>query len=252
MKNNILFSLLLTFSLVCHGQIGNSDGGQVVGGTSLGYIGGDHLPDAFLKSGKRTLKYEHIQGTPYIDNKQEEQNAETIGKLYTSKGKYVNTFFMRYNGYTDNMELSLIDNGIDYFFLKKKPNSWYVVLGENQYKCYEYYDNNQNKLGFFVVLSENSKEEYSLFRKEKVLFKPRVNEKNGFLSATPDRFVKGKNSYFLKYGDKMMKVPKNKKEFFKLFHTKQDLLKSYIKKNRYSTSNQKDLNAIVTYYNSII
>jgi len=234
------------------GQIGNSDGRQITNGSNIGFIRGDHLPDSFLKSGNKTIKYKHINGTPYINNKQELKYDIPIGKLFTSRNEYVNTFFMRYNAFNDNIELSLIDDGINYYLLEKKPNSWYLTLGANKYRAYQYILKKEMTVGFFVILSESDTLNYSLLKKEKVIFKDETKEKSSFVSYTPAEFKKGKSAYYLKVEEKLSKVPRKQKDFLKLFHQKKEELKAFIKKNKYSIPDESDLIAIISYYNTII
>jgi len=252
MKKQVLSFFLFISFFYSFGQIASQDDGRVRSGSNFGFIQGNHLPDSFLKSRRRTLKYEDIEGTPYINNKQELKHDIPIGTLYSSDFKFMITLFLRYNAYTDNMELSLIDDGIDYQLLKKKPDAWYIVLGKNKYRAYEYYSDDKNVVGFFVIISENDRDHYSLFKKEKIIFQNEIIKKDGFLPSTPDQFKRAKDSYFLRYGEKMMKISRNKKDFFKLFHTKQNILKEYIKTNKYKITNEKDLLVIITYYNSLI
>jgi hypothetical protein len=223
-----------------YSQIGNSDGRQIINGSNIGFLRGDHLPDSFLKSGNKTIKYEDINGTPYIDNKQELIHNIPTGKLYTSGNEYINSFFIRYNAYSDNMELSLIDDGIEYFLLKKQVDAWYVILGKHTYRTYDYIEENKNKLGFFVIISKGDSKYCTLLKKEIVTFKDAVAQQNAFITASPPSFSNVKNTYFIKIGDAVQKVPKK------------NILSEKLKKRKYNLSKEKDLLEIVNYYNSIV
>jgi len=250
MKRIIISFLLFSFSFHLFGQIGNQNGSPLTNGSNIGFLRSDHLPDSFLKSDGKTFKYNDINGSPYIDNRQELKYEIPIGKLYTSKFKLVNTLFLRYNAFTDNMELSTIDDGIDYYILKKKSNSWYIVLGENKYRAYEFSSNGQNQIGFFSIVSEKDTNQYSLLKKEKIIFKNEVKEKNGFLSSFPAEFRRIKDTYFVKIKERVIRIPKKKKDFFNLFSTKQNELKKFINKNKLKITREKDLFEIINYYNS--
>ena len=251
MKKVILLFFLSIPFYYSYCQIGKRDSGSIINGSNISFIHGDHLPDSFLKSGNKTFKYKDISGTPYIDNKQELTHNTPTGKLYTSENELINTLFIRYNAYSDNMELSSLDDGINYYLLKKKTNAWYIVLGKNRYRAYNYSLENEQKLGFFVIISNDDINYCTLLKKESVLFKDQVAEQNAFITPSPPSFTKAKNTYFIKIGDAVQKIPKKKKDFLELFLIKKDKLKKYLNENNHKLSREKDLLAIVNYYNSI-
>ncbi len=86
----------------------------------------------------RDIKYEHIEGSPYIDNNSGANKNIPIDKFYTASNEYLETALARYNAYTDDMEVSLLNDGLDYYFLKKKPKSFYIMLGKITYRAYEF------------------------------------------------------------------------------------------------------------------
>lgn len=249
--------ILFLFLLICASsnsfcQIGNQTTGNVVSSSNFGFIQGNHLPNSFLKTGNKIIRYKDIDGTPYVDNKQKLIHEIPSGKIYTSEFKLMNTLFIRYNGLTDNMELSKIDDGIDYYVLKKKPNAWYVVLGTNKYKSYNYNAIDGLKIGFFVIVSIHDNKYCTLLKKEKVNFKDAVVEQNAFIPSSSARFTKAKNRFYIKIGDAINEVPKKEKDFVKLFIKNKDLLEIYLAKNKYKLNNQKDVLKIIDYYNSIV
>ena len=143
----LIISFIYPFLLV-YSQVIVQDEGQVLSASNFGFIKSDHLPTSFLSSSNRTLNYSEIKGSPYIDNGQELKNNKTIGNVYSADFKFISTVFIRYNAYTDNMELSLIDNGVDYYHLKKQANSWVVELGKCKYRVYNYKMDGDYQLGF--------------------------------------------------------------------------------------------------------
>ena len=64
-----LFTLLIIFNCgLTFSQNITRDSGSIISGSNLSFITGNHLPDSFLKSDKGIIKYENIEGSPYIDN----------------------------------------------------------------------------------------------------------------------------------------------------------------------------------------
>ena len=224
MKTILLF-LLISTSISSFCQIGSQTPGNITSGSNFGFIQGNHLPDSFLKSNNKTFSYKDINGTPYIVDKKELVRGIPTGKLYTSDFELINTLFIRYNAFADNMEISKIDDGIDYYLLKKKSNAWYIVLGNNKYRAYNYPSENQQRIGFFVIVSENDTGYCALLKKEKVIFKNAKAEQNAFITSSGPSFVKTKGVYFIKIGDALSKIPKKKKDFVNLFIINKDLLK---------------------------
>lgn len=248
----IIFLFLSTF-YYSYGQTPlQSDGRQITNGSNIGFIRGDHLPDSFLKSGNKTINYKDINGTPYTYNKQKIINGIPSGKLYDSEFKLINTLYIRYNAFSDNMELSKIDDSIDYYLLKKEHNAWYIVLGENKYRAYNYRKKDRDDIGFFVIISDNDDKYCTLLKKEKIIFKDAVAQQNAFVTSSPTRFTKEKDIYYIKIGDALMQIPKKEKDFIKLFLNKKEQLKKHLTKNKYKLNKEKDLLEIVNYYNSII
>tara|TARA_R110002073_G_scaffold279026_1_gene443223 strand:- start:517131 stop:517913 length:783 start_codon:yes stop_codon:yes gene_type:complete len=249
----IVFLLFIGSPFVfCFSQVIQRDAGQVVSGSNFGFMSGDHLPDSFLKSGNKTYNYNEIQGTPYIDNNQALRFNKPTGKIYTADKEFINTFFMRYNAYTDNVEVSHKDDGIDYYLLNKQVNAWYLALGEATYRAYSYTLDDQNAIGFFVIVSKTDTNYCTLLKKETVTFKDAVVGENAFVTATPPLFNRPKTEYYLKIGDLVQKVPKKSKDLFKLFLLKRELLKEYLSDHKYKLNKEEDLLQIVNYYNSIV
>jgi len=251
-KQAIIFLFLGTF-FYSYGQVSlQSDGRQITNGSNVGFFRGNHLPDSFLKSGNKTINYKDINGTPYTDNKQKMIHGIASGKLYDSEFKLLNTLFIRYNAFTDNIELSKIDDGIDYFLLKKKVDAWYINLGENMYRAYNYSLENEQKIGFFVIISKDDSKYCTLLKKEKVIFKDAVAQQNAFITASPASFRRASDTYFIKIGNSVNLIPKKKKDFLQLFLLKKELLKKHLDANKYKLTKEKDLITIINYYNSIV
>ena len=249
----VFIFLLLSTIFYSYGQAPvQSDGRQITNGSNVGFFRGDHLPDSFLKSGNKTINYKDINGTPYTDNKQKTIHGIPSGKLLDSEFKLINTLFIRYNAFSDNIELSKIDDGIDYYLLKKKVDAWYIVLGENKYRAYNYYIDGKSLIGFFVIISNDDKKYCSLLKKEKVTFKNEVVGQNAFVTPSPSHFSNVKDIYYIKIGKAVNEIPKKEKNFIKLFLTKKEELKKHLIENKYKLNKEKDLLAIIKYYNSLI
>ncbi|MFV9552317.1 hypothetical protein [Algibacter sp. PT7-4] len=249
-KALLVFCIIFSFNTML-GQIFTKGDGQVISSSNFGFIKGNHLPDGFLSSDGSNLRYENIQGSPYINNNSGAENNLPIGKAYTENSKYIGTAFIRYNAYTDNMEISLMDDGVDYYLLKKEIGFLYIVLKKKTYRAYEYLDNNKKALGFFVIESEKDTNMCTLLKKEKVIFKEETKPKNSFLTSSPARFNRIKDTYYLMFENKAKLVPKKRKDLWVLFPEKQKEIKAFIESEKIKPTNINDLQNVVNYYNSL-
>ncbi|KAA3625437.1 MAG: hypothetical protein DWP94_00885 [Flavobacterium sp.] len=194
-----------------------------------------------------TLTYEEIEGTPYIDNFSGADNNLPLGKLYTADMTYITTALVRYNAYTDDMEVSLLEDGVDYYLLKKQPDFLYVVLKDKKYRAFQY----QEVSSFFVILSEDDTQACTLLKKEKVVFVKAEKPKSSFVTATAASFKRLRDTYFLKLGDKLYEVPKKKKLFYALFEGKEEAVKAYMNANQLKHTREKDLLQLARHYNNL-
>lgn len=251
MKNTVVALFLMVSCTVAVAQIGTGDGGEIVSSTNLGYLGSNHLPDSFLKSKNKVVTYNDVEGTPYINNNSGANNNLPIGKVYDKDFKYISTAFIRYNAYTDNMEVSLMNDGVDYYHLKKQPNFFYVVLNKKKYRAYNYTDDKAAKIGYFIIISEDDKENAVLLKKEKILFKKAAQANNSFVTSTPPSFIKTKDAFYVKLGEEISKVSKKKKEFFSMFKDKSLQTKAFVSDNKLKISKEESLLKIINYYNEL-
>ena len=147
------------------------------------------------------------------------------------------------------MEVSVTDNGADFYHLIKTSESYYIVFEKKKYRAY----NHDEKISFFVIASENDQTPCTLLVQEKVLFKEEIKAENSFLSDTPANFRRIKDQYFLKFGVQgIVAIPKKTKDFIPLFPAHNSLIKKYISSHKLKTKNPKDVLEIVRYYNSLM
>ncbi len=193
------------------------------------------------------VKYENIEGSPYIDNSVGANKLLPICKFYSPEFEYMETALARYNAYTDNIEVSLLEDGVNYYLLRKKLNFLYIMLGQKIYRAYEF----DNKIGYFVILSKNDKGKCVLLKKERVSFKKEEKAENSFVTSSSNRFEKLKDIFYFKFAEGLVKIPKNKKQFYSLFKNKKDDIKIFTESNRLKIAKNKDLLKISEYYETL-
>lgn len=243
-----IVAILFSFNCV-YPQIISQGEGQVVGSSNIGFIRGNHLPDSFLNSKNKSIEYKDIEGSPYVNNNLGHENNLPIGKIHDRNNTYINTVFVRYNAFTDNMEVSLIDDGVNYYILKKETNFLYIILKDKKYRAYQYNDNNNLKFGYFIILNGDDNKKCFLLKKEKVVYEEKKESTNSFLTSTPPRFRRLKDELFIKIENEIFKIPKKNKHFFSYFKENRKFIEDFIIKNKLKVSKQKDLISVVKYYN---
>lgn len=241
-----IFLFLLIFSNSI-GQIPTQGSGQVITGSNVSIFDNLNSSNLSLESNPKTLTYEHIEGSPYIDNAVGANKNLPIGKFYTPEFEYMETALARYNAFTDNMEVSLLEDGVDYYLLKKKSNFLYIILGEKTYRAYEM----NGTIGFFVILSKDDTQKCTLLKKESVSFIKEKKAASSFVNGTPNSFRRMRDIFYFKIDKTLVEIPRRKKQFYALFTEKKNPIKDYIASNNLKITSQEDLLKIANYYNSL-
>ena len=238
----LIFNILYTYAQSASGDLVSKDSSQVR------LITNNYIPFKLLKSSlKISETYQNIQGSPYIQNTIGTRNIP-ICKIFDSNMKFLGSALGFYNAYMDEMEISTIDNGLDYYLLKKNSDFLYIRFSNKTYKVYDF----DYKPNYFIILSENDTGVCTLLKKEKVYFLKRSSETVSLIEGDEASFMRAKDSYFLKIDNAVFKIPKNKKAFFNLFKEKNELVKKYTKEKNLKLTLEDDLLSIVTYYNSLL
>ncbi len=220
--------------------------GQVIG-DNLTVFDPKNMSVVLYKSNSIESNDSTVEGSPYINNNPGADNNLPIAKFYSTDFKYIETALARYNAYTGDMEISLADDGLDYYYLKKRPNSFYILLGKTTYRAYEF----KNGINFFVIVSKSDKEKCGLLKKETIVFKKGEKASSSFVTGTPDNFRRLKDVYYFKLESSIKEIPKKKKQLHNIFAEKNSEMKEYIDATKLKLSNEEDLLRISEYYNSL-
>jgi hypothetical protein len=196
---------------------------------------------------RSSLSYDDIEGTPYIDNNSGAENNLPLGKLYTPEMEYITTALIRYNAYTDTMEASPLEDGVDYFLLKKEANFVYLVLKKKTYRAYIH----EGTLGYFVILSEEDKGPCTLLKKEKVAFKKAEHPRNSSIPPTPSSFRRLADVLYFKFDTQLVEIPRQKKKFYTLFGQHAEAIKTYVAEHGLKITDTEDLLLVAGYYNGL-
>ena len=242
----IFYCLLFTFSQ-SFSQLPPRSSGSVSTGSNVSVFDNNRFSEYTFDSRNKVLKYENIEGSPYINNNSGANNNLPIGKFYSTDFEYISTALARYNAYTDDMEVSMLEDGVDYYLLKKQEDFFYIILKKKTYRAYRH----KNKLGFYVILSKDDKSKCTLLKKERIVFKKAEKPQNSFETSKPESFKKVRDTYYFKFENRLIEIPKKRKAFYGLFSENKDEMKRHIEANRLKMNSEKDLLKIAAHYNTL-
>jgi hypothetical protein len=186
------------------------------------------------------IDWDNVKGSPYMD-----QNYK-LGQFFVDKKSYGNVM-MRFNTYTDEIELMPID-GEEVGALMKIDNSR-LTFENKTLKLLSYKDEDGNvQKGYFLVL--NTSHNVKLLLKKKCVFSPNEKALTANQADRAAKFTQYDYFYILKEGTPIMVSPK-KKDIVKLFPDKKNEIKGYIKSERLKLKKQEDFAKLVDYIASL-
>lgn len=188
-------------------------------------------------------------------NKEVNLEKETKGSqyfqdsfLYAFVDDMEKPFKMRYNAFFDEMEFE--QEGVIYDLDKEQYQSVNFDDINKKFVLVNYRDGNDNKRGFLVELVGSQKT--SLLKSEKIIFVEGKKAASGFGIDTVSEYKPDKEKYFLKLADgSIVSAPGSKNKFVQLFSGKEKEIEKFIKKNRTSLSDEKELKKLVEYINTL-
>lgn len=205
----------------------------------------DHLHFE-TRMGKEPLSsvdiYEKIAGTPWLDN------DFTDGSLITRDSLMYVNIPLRYNIFKDEMEFLIGDSNTPRA-ISNPRNFLFIHLEDKVFSYLTYQDGNRPAQGYFEILTEG--ECQVLMRRRTDYAEPKGAW--GFDEAKPARFVRKRNSYYLKSGRQLPReINLNRRSILQAFDEKQDEITGFVRENNLSYRNIDDLVRMAEYYNRLI
>jgi hypothetical protein len=196
----------------------------------------DHL---LIKDAKKNLGLEDgvdVVGTPYLNK------SFADGEVVFDNGSR-NAVPLRYNIHKDWVEF-------------RQNNQTYVLDPDNRIKrvtiAQDVYVVDKFKsnapLGYYKLLDSG---QVSLLSKQVVLYKEYQPAQALQSSASPPKYTRVADQFFLKVGQGELRKVDNVKNVILAFPDKHDALKEFAKKEGISTKNEEDLKQLIAYYNSL-
>lgn len=147
---------------------------------------------------------------------------------------------IRYNAMMDMIEVQNEKKEI-FSLIKKEPYNTITILPYNNIiKLLNYKTKEGEVNGYLVELF--SSDNIALYRRDRIVLQKGKEAVNTYLTATPARYVKTNEEYYLSLkNETAIPMPKNKKEFQNLFPMKKEEIAVYLKKNNFSLKEEKSV-----------
>jgi hypothetical protein len=237
----ILFGLFSTIS--CFAQVNGRQGnanfeGNLVANNIM--RGRNILQEVMSQGEKNELTIADVEGEPYF------QKFFSIGDLMYKDSLNLGKYLMRYNAYTDEIEVkneqtTNVINKADYIR---------VILNNKNYVTLNYAKNNGSiEKGFFIEKVKGT--HGSLFLKRHKTVRQGQEAKTSFHKNTPPTFI-DHEAYFLKFADNQpLKIKLKKTKILNAFPDKTDALKKYVKQEALNLETEAGLISLVEHYNGL-
>lgn len=187
------------------------------------------------------VNIENAKGSPYLDKNYQ------MGTFYIGDKSYGN-ILMRFNTYTDEIELARENDGQTEALMKIDNSK--VVFKNNTLKVYDYNDkDNQPTKGYFLVLNSNDK--LTLLLRKKCVFSPNEKALTANQADRAAKFTQYDYYYVVKDGTLPVRLATKKKAIFKMFPEKKNEIKKYIKSEKLNIKKQADLTKLFKYISSL-
>jgi len=188
-------------------------------------------------------EYKNLKGSPYVNEK------FVLSKIYKGKEVTFNDIHLRYNAFSDEIEIrnSEINSKITYGALIK--NSKQTIKIFNTTYVFVSYENSNIKGNYFEVLSEQKL--FDLYKKTTVKFYQPVEAKTSYDKNKPAEFKHFHTYYLVDKKKSFNELPSNKNKLLKVLSKENKKVKDFAKKNKLNLDKDKDLIRLVSYYNSL-
>lgn len=225
MKNTILLGtlFLLLQPVNITAQVGRQNGLSIT-------IQGPNTKIEGVQPEDASSKTQHLR---FINTDYKEAQVDALKEAY----------YLRYNIFRNEMEF--IKDGKNYFLTKTENQSIHFV------------DANRT----FTTLSIDGKLQYveieykgntSLYTLQRVVFKKGKVAKTQFETAKKAKFVRDRDLYYIALNNAdLEKLPKGKKDFYRLFSDKSKAIKNYLKKEKIDREKTEDIIKVIKYYHSL-
>lgn len=233
----IRFKHLLAIVLIYFGAT-KSSYAQITN-TSAPQVSQGHLDDLTRTINRNRDNSVYIKGSPYINETFKDVKLKRFGNK---------TFSGRYDAYLGEMQIK-IEN--DTIALNSSENFELTFPLNNKVYKTSIYTNKEgvSKRGFLVVLAET--DSMAFLKEEVIILYDKIIATTGYDRDKPAEYKRAKDIYYYRLGDNISLLPQSRKNFLQLFPEHATELKTFIKKNKISLKEDKDLITLFQFLETI-
>lgn len=193
--------------------------------------------------GKSNVDLSKVKGSPYFSS------AFAPGEV-SYQNREARDFYLRYNAFSDEVEVKEKSNTVAYQALLKTPDISATFLG-NEYRYMPAFkkENGEQGEGYLIVLYKGEK--YTLFAQKRKEFREGREARTSFESGFPDKFVDEIN-YFIAEGNQtpVYFKPSKKSIYDYAGSIDKKELKRFMKDQDLDPDKEEDLAEIFKYFES--
>jgi hypothetical protein len=187
------------------------------------------------------IDWENVKGSPYLNEEYK------LGQFFIGEKSYGNVM-MRFNTYTDEIELMPVD-GEEIGALMKLDDSR-LVFENKTLKLMSYQDEDgYAQKGYFLVLS--SHDNLQLLLRKKCVFSPNEKGPTANHADRAAKFTQYDYFYIVKNNETPIQVNPKKKSILKVFPDQKNEIKSYLKSEKLKLKKQEDFAKLIDYIASL-
>jgi hypothetical protein len=153
---------------------------------------------------------------------------------------------MRYDTFADEFEF--VNSTRDTLVLNKLDNYNTITFSNTnmKYQLVDYFTNGKVTKGYLIWLY--AKNNFTLYKKQNIVYNKERIAKSGFDKTTPANFEKAKNSYYVRDGEKaILEFPTNKKTLLKAYPERKTDIETFIKQNNIDLEKESDIIKVVDF-----
>ena len=185
-----------------------------------------------------------VKGTPY------ETESFQPGMVSNKKLNDNNTYYFRYNIFSDIMEMKESQFDENLYGLIKSLNIYAKIKGkEYHFEIYTKDNKKSTDEGYFILISKGEKVDLYL-RKTKTFIDAKP-AKDAYHQAEKAKF-KDFEYYYYKTGRVLILLPTKKKDLLEVLSDHEAEIKKYIKEEKINLKNERDLIKLMNYYGTLI
>lgn len=212
------------------------------GSQAQGFFGGfdESFSRASLRGKLDAKSEENVAGSPYSTEKFILSEISGVPMLV----------LVRYNGYRDEVEIKKDD---EIYVLPKDTVYGEITPKNTNYKI-KFLKNitvkGEDRKGYFFSLFDKNNVE--LLKKDRVVVQKAKESDNSYGVSEPSKYIKAKLEYYIKRNDgSVMEFPKGKKELIALYPAKKAEIEAFLKENKVSFKEEKDMVKITEFIASL-